>query len=82
MLLTFPAERLVSLPRASGGGELVCVNGFGGTPGRGLGSGLSGRGDGVPGAASWTDIIAEGGLLVWCVSLSALTNQRPGFEGI
>lgn len=57
ILLTFPSERLVLLSASPGGGELVCVDGFGGISGLGLASGLTSTGDEARGGASWTDMV-------------------------
>lgn len=57
ILLTFPSERLVLLPLSPGGGELGCVDGFGGISGLGLASGLTSTGDEARWGASWTDMV-------------------------
>lgn len=58
ILLTFPPEALVLLPLSPRGGELVCVDGFGGISGLCLASGLRGKGNVGRWDASWTDIVA------------------------
>lgn len=80
MLFTFPSETVTMLSESSRGGEVDCIEGFGGISGLGFASGLRGMGEGPRWDASWMDIVA-GCPLFCCVSLPALTNQRSGFDG-